>query len=82
MNKRKALKREIDKVREGVCVDRRNDGDSSGREEIVEGEGVEVRTGAKLLFCGDGVGEKKFFALTDENWFTGSGGRGGREKRY
>lgn len=62
-------------------ADVRNDGQSSGREKILEGGEMEVRTNAKIVLCGDDLEEESKFAITDENCLTGRGKRWKDEER-
>lgn len=61
------LKGEFDKGEKGMYVDMESDGDAFGIENFVEEEEMEVGIGEKVLVCGDEVGEKNMFALTEES---------------
>lgn len=57
-----------------------NDEDVFGREEILERDEREARTGAELIFCSEKPGEEELSGITDETWLTGGGGRREREE--
>lgn len=78
MSEREVIKRDLDKREEEMYADMESDGDRVERKEIVMGEKLEARIGAKAFVCGDEVGERGVFAITDKTWLT----EGEEERRW
>lgn len=58
MNEKAVFMRVVDEREDEMYASIGNDGDDSETEEIVEGEEMGLRTGAKRLVSGDEVGKK------------------------
>lgn len=63
----------VDEGGERMYEDMVSDEGGLGRDEMVEGEDVGVKTGGKKLVCCDKVGEEIVFAVTDANGLTDGG---------
>lgn len=74
MSEKKIFKRKIGEREQEMYGDMGNDGDGSGREQIVQVREMGVRTAGKVFVCGDEISEKDMFAVADETWFTGGEG--------
>lgn len=67
MNEGEVLRREADEEKEEMHADIETDGGGLGKEEILKASEMGMRTGTRVFFCRDEVGEKNVFAITDEN---------------
>lgn len=74
VSERKVFKGEVDEGGKEMYAEMGNDGDNFGKEGFVEGGEMEVGNGADVFVCGDEIGEKNVFAISEKTWLKSEGG--------